>query len=392
MINFSTKPKIPHITYGEIGKEFYKTLRTRVESYFTATGQNRFANRAMHIKTVVLLFLMFGAYTLILSNWFRGPEIILLQIFFHTASFIMWIGIAHDAHHDAYTPNKYFNKFLLFLGDTTGVSSYVMDYNHVKAHHTAVNIPHHDVSIDSFGLMRFHPEVPWRPHHQYQHIYIWLLYGISSIFKLFLFDFFTLNRKSIGAYQIEKHPWPQMLYMFVMKFFALFYSLVLPILLLDINPWFIVIGFVVGHLISGTILGLVFQVTHLCDYSMFTAPDEKERIKNSFAIHVMENTSTFSPNSLFMCWFTGGLNHHTIHHIFPDICQSHFPYLTPILRRSAKEFGIPFKEYPSFYAAIKSHYNMLYKLGQNKSYKSETFRDYPLAERYSNNFQYTHHI
>lgn len=384
MITFETKKELKKIKYGDIDKNFYNVLKERVDAYFERTNQTRFANWEMHIKTILLLVLMCGSYALIISNRVADFAIIPLQIFFHIISFVMWIGIAHDAHHDAYTPNRTFNKFLLFLGDITGVSSFLMDYNHVKAHHTSVNIPDHDVSIDSFGIMRFHPSVTWKPIHRYQHIYIWVLYCISSIFKLFIFDFFSLNRKSIGSFKVMGLRWYHFIYMIVMKSFAIFYSVILPIMLIDTAPWIIITGFVVGHMLSGAVLGLVFQVTHLCDYSLFTEPDADEKLKNSFAIHVLENTSTFSPKSYFMTWFTGGLNHHTIHHVFPTICQSHFIHLTPILRETAKEYGVPFKEYPTFWEALKSHYYMLKKLGESPAYKSVPFSDYQLHPRYQN--------
>jgi linoleoyl-CoA desaturase len=379
---FQTKADLKPIKYGQLDNEFYSLLKKRVEHYFTETKQSRFANAEMQIKTIVLVVLLLGTYTLFISNVVKGPLIIVIQIIFHLLSFIMWIGIAHDAHHDAFTANKKWNKLLLFLGDLTGVSSYVMDYNHVKAHHTSVNVPDYDVSIDSFGIMRFHPDVPWKWFHRYQHLYIWIIYSISSLFKLFIFDFFTLKRNSIGSFKIRQHPWYQKVYMLLMKSFTLFYSVLLPILILDTPKHIIIIGFLVGHMISGALLGLVFQVTHLCDYSLFTDVDETDHLKNSFAIHVTENTSTFSPNNKWMSWLTGGLNHHTIHHIFPNICQSHFYYLTPILRETAKEMGVPFKEYPSFWSAIQSHYCLLKKLGASQKYRSVPFTSYQLKDRY----------
>ena len=384
MINFNYAEKLPSIKYENgSARKFEQVLKQRIDEYFKTTGQSRYANWAMHLKTVILLLVMWGFYVLIISNQFLSWDLILLQCGFHLASFIVWVGIAHDAHHHAYTKNKLFNKFLIFIGDTTGVSSYLMDYNHCRAHHSAVNIPHHDVSIDSFGVMRFHPGIPWKPFHRYQHLYIWPIYGIATLFKLFLFDFFTLMRKSIGAFEIEKHLLKQVLYMIFMKLATIGYTLILPMLVLDVSPLFVMLGFLIGHFFSGLFLSLIFQVTHLCDYSMFTNPDEEGTIHNSFAIHVMENTSTFSPNVEWMSWFSGGLNHHTIHHIYSNICQIHFYKLTPILRETAREFGIPFKEYPSLWAALKSHYRVLKKLGTAPNYQPERFVEYALNQRYN---------
>jgi linoleoyl-CoA desaturase len=379
---FTTKSDVNQVRYGQRNREFSEVLTKRVFGYFKDKGITKYANTEMHIKSFILIALIWVPWAFILSDKFHGIDLLLLQWVMHLFGFIMWVGIAHDAHHDAYTPNKYLNKFLMFLGDTTGVSSYVMDYNHVKAHHSAVNIPHNDVSIDSFGVMRFHPGVPWKPYHRYQYLYIWPLYGISSLFKLFLFDFFTLKRKSIGAFRIKKHPWYQWIYMLGMKSFAIYITLILPLMLVSVPAWQIVAGFISGHFVAGVFLGVIFQVTHLSDYSMFTETGKDNELDNTFISHVMENTSSFSTSNRWMNWFTGGLNNHTIHHAFPTICQIHFPDLNPILRATAKEYGVPFKEYPTMGAALKSHVNMLRKLGQPGTYQPEPFEAYSLNSDY----------
>ncbi len=378
-----TKPPLTRVKYAKPEEEFCSVLKERVFGYFKEKGISRYANREMHIKTFVLLGIMYGSYALMLSNWFHSWDLVLIQCIFYLMSFIVWVGISHDAHHRAYTPNAKLNKVLIFIGDLMGVSSYMMDYNHVRAHHSAVNVPHHDVSIDSFGVMRFHPDVPHRWFHRFQPIYIVLLYGVATVFKLFAFDFFSLRRKQIGAIKIEKHPWKEIVYMVFMKALVIFYTLIIPILVIDAPLWIILTGFFVGHFVSGVFLSMIFQVTHLCDYSRMTSPDDDQRIHNEFPLHVMENTSSFSIHSKWMNWFSGGLNNHTIHHIFPGICQIHFPELTLILKETAKEYGIPFKEYPSIWAATQSHFRMLYKLSKPEPYQPEPFTEYPLNSRYA---------
>lgn len=374
---------LPRIKYIRPEDEFCQVLRDRVKAYFDENGINRFANRAMNTKTFVLLGALLLFYALMMSNWFKSWDLIIVQSLFYFTSFVVWVGIAHDAHHKAYTSNTRFNKFLIFIGDMMGVSSYVMDFNHVRAHHSAVNVPHHDVSIDSFGVMRFHPGVPYKKFHRFQAWYILPVYGIATMFKLLIFDFFTLFRSNIGALHIEKHPLKEIVYLIVTKSFVLFMTLVLPMLVLDAPDWLVLSGFVTGHFLSGVGLSMIFQVTHLCDYSRFTEPDESQRIHNAFPLHVVENTSSFSVHNKWITWISGGLNHHTIHHIFPGICQIHFPALTQILKATAKEYGVPYKEYPTMWDAVKSHFLMLHKLSKPGPYVPEPFTDYPLRGKYA---------
>lgn len=369
--------EVKRIKYEQKPPEFFIELRHRINKYFEENNKSRYADVEMHIKTISLILIWFTLYGLIISNIFKSYGLIFFQVGFHWMSFVVWNGISHDAHHKAYTRNKYLNKCLLFTGDLVGVSSYIMDFNHVKAHHSAVNIPVHDVAIDDYKIFRFHPDRPLSWYHKWQHIYINLFYLIPTLFKLLIFDYFSLMRKYIGAIKTGKHSIVSIVYLTLTKLGVIYLTLVLPLMVLDAPRWIIITGFLLGHFISGLTLSLVFQITHLCDFSRFSSVDlSSGSIENSFAIHVIENTSTFAPNNLFVSYMTGGLNHHTIHHLFPEICQTHFTALTKILAETAKEYGIPFKVYPTFWDAIKSHYSLLKKLGSQLEYKPAPFTDY----------------
>lgn len=371
---------IKRIKYTQKPPEFFFELRRRINLYFEEHNKSRYADTAMHIKTAALLFIWFGLYALIISNIFKSYGLIFVQIGFHWMSFVVWNGIAHDAHHKAYTPNRVLNRILLFSGDLVGVSSYIMDFNHVRAHHSAVNVPMHDVAIDDYAIFRFHPDRPLKWYHRWQHIYINIFYLIPTLFKLLIFDYFSLMRKYIGAVKTGRHPVLSIIYLTITKIGVIYLTLILPLTILDAPRWIIITGFLLGHFIAGLTLSLIFQITHLCDFSRFSNVEANgESLENSFAIHVIENTSTFAPDNIFITYFSGGLNHHTIHHLFPEICQTHFTALTRILKETAREYGIPFKIYPTFLAALKSHYRLLKKLGTQENYEPVPFSEYSLS-------------
>jgi len=140
--------------------------------------------------------------------------------------------------------------------------------------------------------------------------------------------------------------------------------------------------FVFGLFVMVVFLNIIFQIIHLRDYRHLTSPDEGQPLHNEFPRYVLENTLSFSIDGSWMNWFTGGLNNHTIHHIFPRICQIHFSALTQILKNTAHGYSVPFKEYPSLWAAARSHFKMLYKLSKPDPYKPEPFLNYPLSDRF----------
>jgi linoleoyl-CoA desaturase len=78
----------------------------------------------------------------------------------------------------------------------------------------------------------------------------------------------------------------------------------------------------------------------------------------------MNTTVNFSRKSKFLTWYLGGLNFQVEHHLFPAICHIHYPAIAPIVKETAKEFGIPYLENPSFLIAVISHIKMLRAYGK----------------------------
>ena len=91
---------------------------------------------------------------------------------------------------------------------------------------------------------------------------------------------------------------------------------------------------------------------------------EHALLEAAWAEHQVRTSSNFAPQSAVVNFLFGGLNFQTIHHLFPKICHIHYPALAAILKQTAQEYNLPYTEYPSFAAAVWSHYRMLKKLGR----------------------------
>jgi linoleoyl-CoA desaturase len=68
-------------------------------------------------------------------------------------------------------------------------------------------------------------------------------------------------------------------------------------------------------------------------------------------------------NSKVISWFTGGLNYQIEHHLFPKVSHVHYPAISQIVKSTAKEFGIQYHEYRTFFSAVASHYAHLRTMG-----------------------------
>ena len=78
----------------------------------------------------------------------------------------------------------------------------------------------------------------------------------------------------------------------------------------------------------------------------------------------MRTTANFAKGNKVLSWFVGGLNYQIEHHLFPTICHIHYKKMSPIVKATAEEFGVPYYEHKTFTGAIGSHLRLLHKLGK----------------------------
>ncbi|MFB1020460.1 MAG: fatty acid desaturase, partial [Flavobacteriales bacterium] len=81
-------------------------------------------------------------------------------------------------------------------------------------------------------------------------------------------------------------------------------------------------------------------------------------------LHQLQTSSNFGVKSRMLTWLCGGLNYQIEHHLFPNMCHLHYRKIAPIVKRTAKEFGLPYRADVSFGQALKLHTAMLKSLGR----------------------------
>lgn len=58
------------------------------------------------------------------------------------------------------------------------------------------------------------------------------------------------------------------------------------------------------------------------------------------------------PRRTFHCSHAGV---QVVHHLFPNVCHTHYPAIAPIVVDTCREFGIPYKIYPSVRTPLGPH-------------------------------------
>ncbi len=345
---------------------FFKTLNSRVNSYFKENKIKKTGDWRLHMKTAIMFVLFLAPYFLILTIKLPIWANLLMTIIMGVGMAGVGMNVMHDGNHGSYSNKNWINKLM-------GSSIYILAGNvynwqvqHNVLHHTYTNIHDHDEDLDAGRILRFSEHAEWRKYHEFQHIYSVILYGLLTFNWAITTDFqqmyrYTKRKLSYGKLPNPIINWTKLV---ITKLIYLTIWIVLPVLILDLVWWQILIGFFMMHYVAGVILSITFQLAHVVDQAETPIPDHTGKMKNTWAIHQLFTTVNFGTKNKIVNWFTGGLNHQVEHHIFPNISHVHYTKIAKIVKETAKEFNLPYNEYKTTRKAIISHFKHLKKLGK----------------------------
>ncbi|MBY0529584.1 MAG: acyl-CoA desaturase [Rhabdochlamydiaceae bacterium] len=347
------------------GCDFVRVLRSRINQYFQEKGISSKANGFMCFKSIFLIGMMILTYSLIMMDFSGGLGVIGLYTLYGFVISIVGINIFHDALHGSYLSNAIGNRALGLIGDLLGTSSFYWKKEHTVDHHTFTNVHHHDADLDAPFLLRLCPEAPYYSFHRFQNWYAPFLYSLNLLRWVLYSDFrrfFQMVRKVPS--RAAKPSLLEIFFLFGFKAIHFTLFLILPMCFLSVAWWQVLLGYVACLATMGITLTIIFQLAHIVENVAFPTPNAEGKIENTFVKHQLMTTANFARKSWLVSFLTGGLNFQIEHHIFPHICHTHLPKISPIVKKTALEFGLPYYENPSFFAALKSHFRTLKRFGQ----------------------------
>ena len=355
----------PRVTFANrSGADFTEEVNRRVAIYFAERGLSDKANVAMVVKSVALLALTFVPYGLMLTNRYTPWEMLGMAVLMGVGVAGIGFSISHDALHGAYSSSPRINRLIGWSFDLCGANGYMWKITHNVIHHTYTNIQGLDEDLTVSPLLRLSPHSDWKPFHRFQHVYGFLAYSFSTLFWVFVKDYKYFLQKDIGPYLDKHHPKKEVVGLFAGKAAYYTWAIVVPLLVLDVTWWQFAIGFLVLHLVAGTILGVVFQLAHVVGETEYPVPDANGAMSESWVVHELATTSNFGRRNQVLCWYVGGLNFQVEHHLFPKICSIHYPAISDIVREVAQAYKLPYNQHPTLMDAIRCHYHALKRLGQ----------------------------
>lgn len=344
--------------------QFTATLRKNVNDYFKGKGISTKGNLKMVFKAIAMIALYVVPFILILTLPISGWLIFPLSVIMGIGMAGVGMGVMHDAVHGSFSSKRWLNKIFGSTMYFIGANTFNWQVQHNILHHTYTNIEGFDEDIEPKASLRLSRLTPLKKIHRFQHIYALFLYCFMTLARMIndMRQLIKYNKAGVTKHR-GSSPTKEMTILVLTKAGYLGIILGLPLLFSGFSWWLILLGFLVMHLIAGVFMSTVFQMAHLVEEVEQPVPEEGV-INKEWAIHELETTANFSRKSRLFGWIIGGLNYQIEHHLFPNICHVHYRAISPIVEKTAKDFGLPYNENRTFFGAIGSHIRMLRALGR----------------------------
>jgi linoleoyl-CoA desaturase len=339
---------------------FPKVLRRRLDHFFAEPGISPKADHTMWLKIAVGLAVLAGSWIALYALRPGSWKFVALYVLGGLAQTFLLLNIAHDSNHNAISSRPVVNKTLNYVFDLCGISSYMWRFLHHRGHHSCINVLGEDDAIEGRGLFRFTPHDSREPWHRFQHVYALFVYALYSLDYVFAKDFRCFFLPTHDYLIRAKHPAREYAILFASKAFYLTYMLILPVVVLGKSILLVAGAFLLVHFLIGLAATLVFQTTHTVDTSYF--PTDRGEFENG-VYHIFATTADYATENPLVAWLAGGLNHHIVHHLCPFVCHTHYAPLTRIVKQTAEEFGVPYRQHPTMTRAIWHHLILLKQLG-----------------------------
>ncbi|MGL2987433.1 fatty acid desaturase family protein [Flavobacterium sp. RSSA_27] len=341
--------------------DFFRKLNKEVQEKVLKDKKPKYRNR---LKALLLLLIFIASYSSILLFGNSTPLLFLSYLFMGFSMILLFVNSFHDASHGALFFTKKQNRTFCYIVDLFGSNSEIWIQRHLILHHPYPNIQHWDCDIKQSDVVRIFPNSPRYSFHQYQHIYMWLLYPFYTLIWLFIRDFKDFfGTKDNYLKRVYTIPRMEYLKLFVSKIFNLCYMLLIPFWMLDQKFTTILLAWLVMHLCS-SLFGVVALIsTHVDEDSIFPEVPKDGKMNLTWAEHQMRVTRDFNAGHPLFDFLYGGFTHHVAHHLFPTVGHTYYPKITPIIQKYAEENQLPYQSRHAL-NAIHSHFKLLKNSGQ----------------------------
>lgn len=332
---------------------FLETLKKRVRSHLMSKGINLSTYREDHTQVLLTSGLLLSCW---LIMYLFPPWGLLAAIPMGMATCSLIGAFGHEKIHGNLLPNLCntlsgrISNNLLWGVLIPFMPERYFQYEHLKHHEQ----PMHAASdYDVYALayfLRLSPDIEWRKHHRFQHIYAPLIYSVYIFIQVIagyitpFFDQRAILKDRFGLFDVT-----------MMKLSAITFHILLPVYLTDF----------VWVAICST---LYFCTWQACIYISSGVPHMTSGVKSNYrgetwSHYICRTTCSLKTGDRFFDWLCGGLNYHLEHHLLPQIPRSLLANISSIVRTTCEEFEYPCTKYDRFTNYYSDHYRFLKQLG-----------------------------
>lgn len=215
---------------------------------------------------------------------------------------------------------------------------------------------------DNHPLKRVQKVHKWYPYHRFQHLYIWLVYAFGLCLWTIDDFFMTIPTLFTGKHEMRRFTVQQRVENFLCMFVNLFFTVTAPFFFL---PFWHAFAILVAYSVSSSaVVVLQIVVNHEVDltdhgYNISTNDVDDKKSVRDWGAHQCLTSHDFAPTSELFLHLSGGLNMQLEHHLFPGIHYVHYKDISPIVKKTCQEFGLPYITTPTLFHALKAHYRLL---------------------------------
>jgi linoleoyl-CoA desaturase len=352
------------VSFNNRDNSFRQELKSSVDRYFSVNLVKKTGNWKLYVKALTLVPAAIALYLILLNVHLDPLPGILISGLLGFVLASIGFNIMHDACHGSYSGKSWINRVMGLSLNLLGGNAFIWKFKHNIIHHTYTNIDGIDDDIAKSPVMRQCESQKWVKAHRFQHLYVVLLYAVSSFAWVSMMDFTKYFRQKIHNSDLQKMDFGEHIIFWLSKILYVIFYIVIPVHFVGWRAW--AIGFSCMHVTLGLTLALVFQLAHVVEEAAFIfAPGtEPQKIEEEWAIHQVRTTANFAPQNKIISWFVGGLNYQIEHHLFPKVSHVHYPAIAGIVKEVCDKHHVRYNEFKTMTAAIASHFRMMKMLGR----------------------------
>ena len=306
---------------------FADVLHARTQAYFGAQPRRQYATPLFYAKSLLLLLLYGGAYYLLLTAT-TLPQLLAAASVLGVCHVFIPLNLSHDAIHGAVSSRPWLNELLALGFELTGCSSFMYKRKHLEAHRNKENgskqmtIESQQLLLQSggaAGTVNLHP----------------IFYLFYAQYMIFVRDFSLFYQERTT---IPTAAWAK-LWIFKAAYYLTF--VIIPFAVIEAAWWQVLLALLLMYLIV-SLVGIVILL--MPTEKMENARQQAGSPNEQWIREILEHNVDFSPELPIVNLLTGGANMNVIHYLFPDVCHVHYHPLASIVKQTATEFGLLYRE------------------------------------------------